>query len=350
MNLRRSAVTPLLVLVASLSGGFVPELASAQTPPAGSSADAAELFRQGRLALADKDYPTACARFTASLQIEKAVGTLMSLAECEDASHKLASARSHWMEAADFADVSNDRLHRGDFCRQRFAEIDKRVPRLTLRLPPGLPPQTVVVRDGSPVLAAMLGTAMPIDAGAHFVEVTAPGHAKNIIPVQLDEGESKELTLSLGPESSTMTPSPPASTTTPGEQASVPQGSEQGPISPLATTSPTPSHGLSPVFWAGVAVTGAGVLSGVVFGGLALGKVGSLPGECSGHVCSAGSGRSDYDSANTFATVSNVSFALAGAGAVLGVVGFFFLGDRGASQPSASVGLGPAGVVVRGTF
>ena len=79
------------------------------------SAEAAELFKQGRAALQTKDYATACPKFVASLRLERAVGTLISLADCEQATGRLASARQHWQEAADFADALHDSLNRGAY-------------------------------------------------------------------------------------------------------------------------------------------------------------------------------------------------------------------------------------------
>ena len=65
------------------------------------------------------------------------MGTLISLADCEQATGRLASARQHWQEAADFADALHDSLNRGAYARQKFADIDKRVPKLVLRLANG---------------------------------------------------------------------------------------------------------------------------------------------------------------------------------------------------------------------
>jgi hypothetical protein len=324
------AAGPCLLFTA-LAWSALPGTARAQ----GTSADAEELFKQGRAALDAQNYAVACQKLAASLQIERAVGTLMSLAKCEEASNKLASARQHWQEAADFADATNDRLNRGPACRAKFAEIDKRVPRLTVNVPAGAPPDLVVKRDGVALVAATLGSPMPVDPGAHTLETSAPGHDPSTASVTLAEGESKTVAATLGPVNAAAASLPPAA----GEPA-------PGPAAPGAAAE---SGGMGPLFWTGVVVAGVGVVAGGVFGGVAASKAGGLSGECPNHVCSSSGAQSDYSSAKSMALVADVAFGVAGAGAVVAVVGAV-TGHKTAEKPGVSLWFGPGSAGVRGAF
>ena len=138
--MRRLAIAMTIILFARV----VPAQTPAPAPQ--DPAAAAELFRQGRAALEAKDYPLACAKLRESLRLDVPhVGTLISLAVCEEATGKLAGARLHWQQAADLARGRGD--ERAEYCAQQLAAIDKRVPRLTIRIAPGAPAGTFVLYD-----------------------------------------------------------------------------------------------------------------------------------------------------------------------------------------------------------
>jgi hypothetical protein len=309
---RRLVISLLVALAATL-----PHAALAQGTPV----DAEELFKQGRAALEAGDYAVACQKLDASLRIERAVGTLMSLAKCEEATNKLASAREHWQEAGDLADASYDRLKRGPACRAKFTELDPRVPRLTIRVVAGSPGDPVVKRDGVVLVAAALNTPMPVDPGPHTVEVSAAGHDTQALSVELAEGQSKSVDASPGPANKA-----------------------------VEATRARGSQAMGPIFWSGVGVAGAGVLVGVIAGAMAVSKGSALSGACPKDYCSSATGQSDYNAARSMSLTSDIGFAIAGAGAVVAVVGFLTHRRASAEPPATSLWLGPASVGVLGTF
>jgi hypothetical protein len=261
-----------------------PSLARAQ------SAEAQELFDEGRRALAARDYTKACAKLEASERIERAVGTLLSLAECEEALGRLASERLHLEEAATWADATHDRLDRGPLARKRFAEIDRRVPRLTLQRAPDAPADTHVTRDGVDLGASGFDAELPMDAGDHVVLASAPGRASATFQIRLAEGERR--TLIVGPGAA-------------GAGASTPA---EGPL------------GLSRRTWAyvlgGVGV--AGIAVGTVFGVSTLSNWSAAQRDC-GTGCSPGSqARNEASTASTDAVVSTVGLVVAGAALAAG--------------------------------
>ncbi len=186
----RRAAAASLTLAALLMAGA----AGAQ---AADTAAAAELFRQGRAALEAGDYAAACPKLEESLRFDARVGTAISLAECEEAVGRTASARAHWMQAAGLARGLGD--SRVAFAEQRFAEIDPKVPRLTIRAPEETKGTATVRRDGVDLGMASLGVALPVEVGVHVIEAGDSGHAVGRVTVELAAGESKEVFATLGP-------------------------------------------------------------------------------------------------------------------------------------------------------
>ena len=253
----------------------------------------------------------------------------MSLAKCEEATNKLASARQHWQEAGDLADASHDRLKRGPACRERFTSLDARVPRLTLRLADGAPTDTTLTRDGVAIVAAALDTAMPMDPGLHTVEARAPGHALVTLQVELTEGQHKTVDAAPGPSEK------PIDGPTPG-------GTD-------ASRAPTiGSRGY--LFWSGVGVAGAGTVAGVISGVVALSAASSLSQNCPRNLCSSGAGQSSYNTASAAAVASDVSFVLAVAGAAVAVEELVRHSRSSSKQSTAAPWIGPGAAGVKGRF
>lgn len=185
----RRLLAPLLLL----STLVLARPASAQSDPVA----ATELFKQGREALAKQDYATACRKFEDSLRLDEKVGTLLNLADCEEHQGKIAAARQHLQRGIDLAAAQND--DRADLARQRFAVLDKRVPRLTVTLAAPVDGATVK-RDGVELGAGSLGTPLPVEPGNHVVTVTAPKHEPRSYDVTVAESEQKALAVEVGPE------------------------------------------------------------------------------------------------------------------------------------------------------
>jgi len=303
------------------------------------SAEAAELFKQGRAALEVKDYVAACPKLAASLQLERAVGTLISLAECEEGSGALAGARQHWQEAADLADASNDRLNRAPFARQRFADVDRRVPRLVVRLASGAPPDATFRRDDVQLSSSAFGAALPVDPGAHVITASAAGREQRTYRIELAEGDRKELEVAPGDR----TAPPPAATplvTAPTSTSWPP------PAPPPARSSFLPTLGLAT---AALGVVGLGVGTG--FGVDAISKKDAAASSgCNGNVCTptAGATRNDAQSAGTLSTAFFV------AGGVLAAAGvtLWLIAPRASQgvEVTPTVGPGSAGVTLGGTW
>jgi len=326
----------------ALPGACLLAVALSAGQAAAQSAEAEELFKQGRQALEAGDPATACTKLAASERLEKAVGTLISLASCEEALGRLAGARQHLQEAADWADAKNDPLHRGPIARARFAALDKRVPRLTLKLAPGAPPQTRVARDDVDLGSAGFDAALPVDPGHHTLVISAAGHEPATLDVDLAEGDLRTLTVSPGKTASVAVPL----ATTPVD----------GPP-PLVVG---PRGGWSTQRTAGLLVGAiglAGVGLGAYLGLTASSKWSDARSACTPGACGPGStAQNDKGDAQTAATASTITF-LAGGAAVVGGAILFLTGHARAEvtaarkldlMPFASAGGG--GIVLRATF
>jgi hypothetical protein len=150
--------------------------------------------------------------------------------------------------------------------------------------------------DDLPIGANLNGLPRKLNPGHHVV-VARAGGAQATAAVDLAAGDSKtvELVLSRGaPVTAAPIESPP----------------------PAETTT---SSGLPALAYLGMGLGAAGLAAGSITGLLSISKKGDLEKSCPGGDCPR-SVEGDLDSARTLATVSNVSFVVAGVGAVVAVV------------------------------
>ncbi len=315
---RRKLVGAAAAVALTLGSG-----ALAQT----ASSDAAELFRQGRAALESKDYTTACSKLAQSLRLERAVGTLISLAECEQASGKLAAARQHWQEAADFADAVGDPLHRGPYARQQLAGIDLRVPRLTVHLAPGAPPNASLRRDEVDLGTSAFDAPLPVDPGRHALTLSAPGHAPRTVTVDVQEGELRELMVEPGPIVSVAPEAAPA-------------------VFPAPTASEGHTQRTLAYVVGGVGV--AGIAAGSVFGLYAGAKWSQAKDACGASCPPTSPAVSERSTAEGFATASTLTFAAGAVALAVGIVLLLTTPDPKPPRAGPWIAPRPGGLAVGG--
>jgi hypothetical protein len=212
--------------------------------------------------------------------------------------------------------------------QQLDEEIEARIPSVTILLQGGSPqPAPAVTIDEVDVPAAVIGVARRMNPGHHTIVVKAGGSEARGT-VDLREGETKSVTLTLpavaAPPIAALPPSTP-----PTEEAPPPP--------------PGRSSGGKALVIGGFGLAGFGVVVGSITGVLVLSKKSSLDSACSGsHQCGP-STYGDLDSANTLATVSTVAFITAGVGVAVGIVGLVVGKPKSASPASGRVtGASPA--------
>ncbi|NUQ76608.1 MAG: hypothetical protein HUU21_23965 [Polyangiaceae bacterium] len=196
-------------------------------------------------------------------------------------------------------------------------KLDARIPLIKVKVSgPSAGAEIAIAIDGK-ALSSAEGRVNP---GKHVVSAEAAGYEPASAEVDVAEGQTLPVTLSMPPM-------------------------------PVASNSK--SAGLSPLVFVGFGLGAAGIITGAVTGALSLGKTSSIRDQCDENGFCPSTTAGDISSATTLANVSNISFAVGAAGAALGVVGIFVLSGSSEEKKPASggvrvmpaVGLGSAGVV-----
>jgi hypothetical protein len=132
--------------------------------------------------------------FVESQRLERNPKTLLNLMDCEERTTRLAAAQRHAVEAKDLAQQRGlDQL--GNLAEEHLKAIEKRMPRLTLKLAKDAELGTTIARDGVELGAVSLGTALPIDPGTHTI-LARDRNAQRRYTIILSEGQAAELEVS----------------------------------------------------------------------------------------------------------------------------------------------------------
>lgn len=286
------------------------------------------LFREGRAAMAEKNYDRACTKFAESQKKEPAPGTALNLGDCEEQrGHFVAAAEAFNIAASTFTSPEKQR-----YASSRADAVERRIARLTIRAPKSV--TGLVVRVGAKEVPS--DTEVKLDPGDVVIRAEAPGRKPSTQNATLQEGKSIEVEITLEP-------------TTP------PDGPEKGGGS--ATLSPGNGEGtdLRPI---GLVIGGvgvAGLLVGTVTGIMALGKASTVKDKCGPdlHHCDQ-EGKDAADAGSTLSTVSNIG-VIGGGVLVVGGGLLYFLAPRaakttGAVQVVPVASQSAASLLLRGSF
>jgi hypothetical protein len=305
---------------------LAPAAAFAQSTDNSAAVEA--LFTEGKRLEGEGRFAQACPKFLASYNLEHRVGTLLNLADCYEKNAQLASAWARFVEARTLA-VRGNQPERAQYAGDHAAALAPKLSKLVIAVTNPAPGLAVKI-DGQPVDAAAFGVAVPMDAGKHTLEATAPDRVTF----------TGEVTVGGDAEQKT---------TTVPELAAAPK------VAPLPETPRVEeSHGLGGRRIAALAIAGAGVVSlgvGAFFGATALGKNSDSSPYCNqGGVKNNcyGAGISDRNDAVSDATLSTV-FLGAGAAVVIGGA-VLFLTAPSSSTPSATVGFDGRMMRLTGSF
>lgn len=233
----------VVLTLCALSGGALAQ-------PGGNSVLAEQLFAQGRDLAKAGDWAAACPKFEASLRYDATLGTKLNLATCYENVGKLASAWGLFREAADNATKAND-PKRHDYAANKAAQLEPRLPRVTIVAPSPMPDGFSVTRNGTAIDNAALGASLYVDPGELAIVATAPGYEKYSTTATLKEKDTTTVTIPAL-ERSKEAPPPPTTTT--------PVVAEHPVEAP--PPSKTRKHVALGIGIAGVAVMGAGFVFG----------------------------------------------------------------------------------------
>jgi hypothetical protein len=246
-----------------------------------------------------------CKAIAESQRLDPRPGTLFTLATCEAEASHLATAWARFGEYLSLYDrlAPDVQARQGDRPKVARAQRDKLssiMPQLTLALPAGVPPGTVVKRNGVVMSEASLGIPLPVDPGTYVITIEAPGAPAREERITIASGERKTVMLTV------TAPTPPPAPLAPA-------------VAPLPPPpgAPPPAHGTSGRR-VGAFVTGAIGIAGLVVGGATGGVVLSRKSTLNAH-CGAAIHSSDPGACD--ATGLSAASGLTGLG-IASTVGF----------------------------
>ena len=272
------------------------------------------------MAIVHGDYAGACPKFAESQRLDPAPGTLLNLADCEEHLGHLARAWDAWHEGIALLPRADERLPPA---RERAQALERRLPRLLLRLAPNAPPGTKLRCDDTEIGSPSLGVPLPLDPGPHIVHAEADGRTSSSTEVTLAEGETRALDVAPGPP---IAPPPERAPAPPSMPTHAPEGSR-------------PGSGLRTTGWVVGAVGLVGLGVGTATGLLTMSRKAEIDVHC---VAGKGCDPAGYDAATSgqrLAIESNVAFAV---GAVLAVTGISLVIAGGTRASPTALLLGPS--------
>jgi hypothetical protein len=321
-----------LVLCAATASCAPPPPAQtpASAPPGTRNIGAAEVLFDEAVTLSEAGkYPEACAKFEESDRLDHALNTLFNLGDCYERVGRRASAWEAFSRVVGEARQAGKEALKED-ATKRAEALKPRLAKLTLVVPPAVSgvADVHVKRNGAVVDPQLWNQSVPVDAGEQTIVVTAPGRAPWRETISVKEAEAAKLTV------------------------------------PELAAAPMPPQRVGALAAGGVGAVG--LVIGSIFGALTFAKWGEAVSACGGpkdqhtscptqmQVTNAGEIGA---SAGSLATVSNIGFALGGAGLVAAGVLWFTTPADAASRSSAALridlipaGPGSFGGAVRGTF
>jgi tetratricopeptide (TPR) repeat protein len=320
----------------ALASLIIGPMARAQTAD---TALAEALFRSARTLVAAGNYAEACPKFAESQRIDPKLGTLLNLALCHAKQGKTASAWGEYTEAAQLASRAHQ-AERERVARQGASELEAVLAHVILRAATTDPVD--VTWDGKTMSSAVLGTALPVDPGTHQLVASAAGRT----------AFTQTVTVPPGPTEQTIT--------IPTLELATPLAVPPAPPPPLPQVEVAYGHPLL-----GYSLLGGGavaIVTGSIFGALALGKKSAADGLCGPVYCYSESAlnaaKSDVSKLQAYEATSTITI---GAGLLAAGAGLYFVlrsGKRMEAAPDASpsariepmVGPGSRGVALSGTF
>src|SRR5688572_15057999 len=136
------------------------------------TAAAEAMFEEGRKLNAAGNTAAACEKFAESQRMAPSAGAALNLGVCNEKLNKLASAWAAYMEASALS-MQAGQSDREKFARDKANALAPRISKVVIKVNDP-PPDLVVKRDGVAMSKAQWNVAIPVDAGTHTLEVSAP--------------------------------------------------------------------------------------------------------------------------------------------------------------------------------
>lgn len=340
---RRNLAALACVVALATAHATHPAPAFAGEPSSADRETARTLMQSGDDAFDAKDYAKALDQYRAAHALVALPSTGIWVAKTLEKLGRLTDAREAALEVTRLPKKPGER----DVVVAARGEADALAQSLAARIPTlevvvvGAPAGATydLTVDGALVKKELLSIARKVDPGNHKAEVKLAGFKTGVGQIDVKDGAAAKLTITLEKETAG---GPVSSTTGPTAGGTATSAPLDGPAPP---TPPAESGGgVHPLVWVGVSVTGAGLLAGAIGGGVSYASASSAKDLCGEDNFCPADAQSDIDTSKTTAWVSNIGFGVAGAGAVLLVVGLLLPSDSTVTASVSACG-GPGGSV-----
>ena len=329
-----------IAFAAAISTAMLGAAAAHAEPTAADRETARTLMQDGRDLRDRGDLANALTRFraaddimhvpTTGLEVARVEAALGMLIEARDA---IASIRKTPAKPSDPEPFHEARRKADDL----DTSLEGRVPALTIFVDTLEHDVPAVSIDGIVVPAGTLGLPRSVDPGHHVI-VAKTARAEATREIDVAEWDRREIHVALALAAAT------------SQVAPEPETSREA--------SPPRSHSPNALTYTTMGVAAAGLVLGVVTGLVSWSDTSSLRGECPNRSCPPGGASNQLDSANLLATISTVSFVVAGVGAGAAVTSLAFGAPQSGAPvlPPSGAGarvtpwIGPGLAGVRGTF
>lgn len=330
----RQLVASALAIALAVAPMSVP-IARAE-PTAADLESARDLFKKGK-ELRDKgDLKGALEKFKAANALAGTPITGVELGKTHLALKELVEARDAFLAVGRIPPKPTESEH------ARAARLE--AAKLATDLKPRIPSIVVTIKgaplasvkltiDDVAIPTAAIGEPRRVNPGKHVVVANAGGEDARA-EVEVAEAEEKPVTLEVkAPATPTAAP-----------VAEKPVAPAPAPTPAPVAPGPVESGGLGTTTWLGLGLLGAGVVAGSVTGAIALSKAQKAKDRCVDGACPP-EVHDDVNTGTTMGNISTVSFALAGVGGVIAIIG---LATRPKPTQTGSVhpliGLGTVGL------
>lgn len=176
--------------------------ARAQSNDSDKVAAAQALYDEAVVAMDAKDYAKACPKLAEAVRlVPEGIGAKLTLAECFEASGKLASAWSQYAVAASMADRAGQK-ERAASASARANDLKGKLAYLTIEVPRTVSaiPKVSITRGDVQVGEGQWFTPLPIDVGTYEIVVTAPGYKQWMQQIVIaKDGESAKIRVEAPP-------------------------------------------------------------------------------------------------------------------------------------------------------
>jgi hypothetical protein len=312
---------------------------------------ASQLFDDAEKLTAQAKYADACPKYAESNRLDPQLGTLLHLGDCYDHQGKTASAWATFKDAIEIAQQRSD--PREAKIREKVVDVEKRLPKLIITVPPTAPPDLEVDQDGNSVGRATWGSAAPVDPGTHTISAKAAGRQPWTQAIQIAAaGGTVQLAIpELAPVTTEPAPTPPPTPVTPPPEPLI--GPNVPPAGADSGTSPGKTQRTLGFVALGAGVVGLAV--GTVFVLQRGSKLSDRDDLCPSNDCTRAEANkisSLTDDARSAQTIATVGFIAGGALAAAGLVLVFTApkGESGSVAVAPIATPGFQGLTVSGTL